>query len=93
MIDVVELISYKVESDLIGNQHEIQVVKKTYCEVRDITQTEYYRAKELKIGVKYCLVINSFDYNGEKHARFKGKKLKVHRTYTKGEKLELYVGD
>ena len=93
MIDVLTLISYYIEADLIGNQHENEIKRQTYCEVRDVTQSEFYRAKEQKIGVKYCLIINTFDYKGEKHVRFKGEKLKVIRTYTKGDKLELYVGD
>lgn len=93
MIDVVELISNQIEEDSIGNQIEKEIIRKTYCELKDITQNEFYRAKELKIGVKYCLLINSFDYHGESHARFKGDKFKVIRTYSKGDKLELYIGD
>ena len=93
MVDVLKLVAYEVEFDDIGNQQEKEIIRPTYCEVLNITMAEFYRAKEQKIGIKFCLRINAFDYHGEKHVIFRGKKYKVHRTYAKNDKMELYVGD
>lgn len=93
MVELLKLVAYDVDFDDIGNQQEKEIIRPTYCEVLNITMAEFYRAKEQKIGIKYCLKINSFDYQGEKHVIFRGKKYKVHRTYSKNDKMELYVGD
>ena len=93
MVEPLALISYNVTFDEIGNQVETEVERRTYCEVASITMNEFYKAREQKIGVKYCVKINVFDYRAEKHVRFRGNKYKVIRTFTKGDMLELYLGD
>ena len=93
MVDVLKLVAYEVTFDDIGNQCEKEIIRPTYCEVGNITMTEFYRAKEQKIGVKYMLKINAFDYRGEKHVIFRGEKYKVIRTYAKDDMMELYIGE
>lgn len=93
MVEALSLVSYVVTFDDIGNQIEQEVERKTYCEIQNITMNEFYKAREQKIGVKYCVKINVFDYRAEKHVKFRGEKFKVIRTYTTGDMLELYLGD
>ena len=93
MVDTVELIKQTIETDLFGGQHAIDSKRKCYCEVKSISQTEFYRAKESKIGVKYCLKLNTFDYQNETHAVYKGTKYTIIRTYTNGDYIEIYIGD
>ena len=93
MVDVIELVRRVVTYDDIGAPIEKEIINRTYCEVKSITQNEYYKAKEQRINVKYCLVIKAFDYNGEAYAYYKGTRYNVVRTYATGDSMELYLGD
>lgn len=89
-----QLISVKYDYDEIGNQIEVETEKTVFCGKSNITQSEFYRSKELDLKIQYCMMINSFDYDGQAYARYNGVKYKILRTYTKSNDLmEVYLAE
>ena len=93
MFNVVYLINATVDYDEIGNTLEKEEKRKVYCELKSISQNEFYKSRESKLEVKYCFKMNSFDYLNERFIEYKGNRYKVVRTYTNSDMVEVYVSD
>ena len=92
--DAMHLISIQYDFDEIGNQIEVEKETFVYCGQSSITQSEFYKSRELDLKIQYCFVINAFDYNGQAYARYNGKKYSIVRTYTKSNDLmEVYLAE
>lgn len=93
MNDIIYLISVLACSDEIGNQLEDGNERMTYCELANITQNEFYNARQRDLKIKYCVEVNTFDYYGEVYAKYRNEKYTIVRTYSKGDKTELYLAE
>lgn len=93
MNDIIYLISVLTTADGIGNQNETFEERITYCELANITQSEFYNARQYDLKIKYCVKVNTFDYNGEVYAKYRNKKYTIVRTYAKGDMMELYLAE
>lgn len=71
---------------VVGNPKEV------YCDVKSITQTEWFEAG--RIGIQhpaFVFVMNRNEYAGEEAVIYNGQRYGVYRTYmAKNENLELY---
>lgn len=65
---------------------------KVFCEVRSITQTEWFNAGRNGIDhPAYIFIINRNEYFGQQIVEYEGQRYGVYRTYRgKNESLELY---
>ena len=67
-------------------------MKEVYCDVKSITQTEWFNAG--RNGIEhpaFVFIINRNEYDGEEAVLFNGQQYGVYRTYeAKNENLELY---
>lgn len=62
-----------------------------FCEVRSVTQSEWFEAGAEGIVPEYIFIIDRNEYDGEKVVFYDGQKYGVFRTYAgKGEDLELH---
>lgn len=64
-----------------------------FCEVRSITQTEWFEAGRNGIDhPSFVFVMNRNEYSGQQIVEYEGQRYGVYRTYRgKNENLELYV--
>lgn len=60
---------------------------------KSITQNEYYKARDKGFRPERCLVINSFEYSGERICCIGQERFEIYRTYEKptSEKIEIYI--
>lgn len=60
---------------------------------KSITQNEYYKARDKGFRPERCLIINSFEYNGERICCIGKEKFEIYRTYEifTGDKMEIYI--
>lgn len=89
-----------VTVDLVGESPEAHGVFEAYApltttvfaEVRSVTRSEFYRAKENGIEPTYIFRLTDYaDYHGEKIAIFENKRYRVVRSYANGQSIELTV--
>lgn len=62
-----------------------------FCDVRSITQTEWFEAGRNGIQPAFIFTINRYEYDNERIVEFEGKRYSVYRTYIgRNEQLELH---
>ena len=69
-----------------------EIRKEVFCDVRSITQTEWFNAGRNGIDhPAFVFVINRNEYLGQQIVEYNGERYGVYRTYrAKNESLELY---
>jgi hypothetical protein len=78
--------------DAIGNRKLYLVSSKEVIGVNfSISSKEYYESKKSDTRVDIALKIQSFLYDGSKHAMIDSKIYKIERTYVSGQFIELYL--
>jgi len=90
--EVIKLISKNEVQNDDYTWMEQETVTEVFCDVRSITQTEWFNAGRNGIDhPAFTFVINRYEYHGEQIVEFKGQRFGVYRTYVaKNENLELY---
>ena len=79
-------------SDPIGNRQLTLVSLKEVIGINlSITSTEYYESKKSDIRIDVALKIQSFLYDGSRHAMIDDAVYKIERTYVSGQFIELYL--
>lgn len=60
---------------------------------KSITQNEYYKARDKGFRPERCLIINSFEYSGERICCIGKEKFEIYRTYEipASEQMEIYI--
>lgn len=67
-------------------------VTTVFAEVRSVTRSEFYRAKENGIEPTYVFRLTDYaDYHGEKIAIMESKRYRIVRSYVTGQSIELTV--
>ena len=79
-------------NDKIGNKGLVFVSKKEVIGIsKSVTSKEYYESKKHEYKVDLSLKIQSFLYDGSKHALIDNKVYQIERTYLSGQFIELYL--
>lgn len=96
MNEIVELISYKQDTDDYGDPVVKETARTVYCREASIGQKEFYQAHATGFKPEVKLVLADYlDYEGEQQLRYTplgqtGPQLyRVLRTYRSGQELEL----
>ena len=90
--DVISLVNLEHVQDDNGVWTASEVETEVYCDVRSITQTEWFNAGRNGIEhPSFCFVLNRNEYAGQEVVKYNGQYYGVYRTYAaKNENLELY---
>lgn len=89
--NVINLIKQIRTQDEILQWTSTETSRQVFCDVRSITQTEWFEAGRLGIKPSFIFVMNRNEYEGEEIVEFEGKRYGVYRTYaTRNESIELY---
>lgn len=89
--NVIYLISETQEQNDFGLYVPTETKREVFCDVRSITQTEWFEAGRNGINPAYVFVINRNEYNNELIVEFNGERYGAYRTYAgRNETLELY---
>ena len=90
--DVISLINLDHTQGDDGTWTTQEIATEVFCDVRSITQTEWFEAGRNGIQhPSFCFVINRNEYEGQEAVKYNGQYYGVYRTYAaKNENLELY---
>ena len=88
----VTLISTTYEQDDIGQPVATETERTIMCEINSIGRSEWIAAEQRDMESAIMLRVFSAEYNGEKIAKFCGKRYEVYRIYKIGEATEIYLG-
>lgn len=79
-------------SDTIGNRKLSLISSKEVIGIKfSVTSKEFYETKKSDIRIDIALRIQSFLYDGSKHAMIDSTIYKIERTYISGQFIELYL--
>lgn len=77
--------------DTIGNHKLTLISSKEVIGMNfSVTSKEFYESKKTDIRIDVALRIQSFLYDGSRHALIDSKIYKIERTYISGQFIELY---
>lgn len=79
--DELILLPYEVVPDEIGNQEKKYSRKPILCSVQSTTRNEFYNYGSAELRPEYIATVNTFEYEGEKEAEFRGEQYYITRTY------------
>jgi hypothetical protein len=78
--------------DAIGNRQLSLVSSKEVIGINfSVTSKEYYESKKSDVRIDIALRIQSFLYDGSRHAMVNDIVYKIERTYVSGQFIELYL--
>jgi hypothetical protein len=63
--------------DAIPNDTETVVL----CDFQSVTRSEHYAAQSHDLKPEIVFIVNQYDYEGQRHVKFEGKKYRVIREY------------
>lgn len=90
--DVITLVSKTYQNDTYGIERETVSTSSIYCDVRSITQTEFYEGAKVGMKPEYRFDVFVWDYDGQPEVIYDGVTYTVYRTYQASpDVLELYV--
>ena len=90
--DVITLISQTYAQNDYGVQIPTETTRDIYCDVKSISQREFYAAGEAGLKPELRFDVFAYDYNGEKLIEHNGNRYAVYRTYQASNNvLELYT--
>ena len=90
--DVIKLISKNQVQNDDYTWTEQETATEVFCDVRSITQTEWFNAGRNGIDhPAFVFVIHQYEYNNQQIVEYRGQRYGVYRTYVRrNESLELY---
>lgn len=90
----ITLIGKTYEKDEIGQFVPASEAEKTIeCKIDSVGRSEWLTAHQGGYEAQFVMDVFSASYNGEKKVRYKGKTYDIYRTYQRGDRTELYIGD
>ena len=90
--DVIRLISSVKEQDEYGVWRETTSRRQTYCNVRSVSQSEFFEGGRNGLNPQYVFTVFFADYENEAVVEYKGAVYAIYRTYRRrDDTLELYV--
>lgn len=93
MDDVIKLISQSYSKNKYGVQIPTETPREIFCQVSDVTRSEYFQAGRNGLNPSYTFSVFAGDYSSERLVEYKGLRYAVYRTYhiPGTDYLELYV--
>ena len=86
------LLNLDGSQDTIGNRKLQLLTSKEVVGINfSITSKEYYESKKSDMRVDIAIKIQSFLYDGSRHALIDTKIYKIERTFVSGQFIELYL--
>lgn len=79
--DELTLMPYKVVPDEIGNQKKVYSPRVILCSIQSTTRNEFYNYGSADLRPEYVATVNTFEYEGEKEAIFRGEQYFITRVY------------
>ncbi|MBR2587474.1 phage head-tail adapter protein [Candidatus Saccharibacteria bacterium] len=87
-----KLIAKTYAADAIGQLTPTETSRTVFCNVRSVTQGEFFAGAEIGIRPEYRATMFAPDYEGEETAEYNGKRYEIYRTYLgDNESIELYL--
>ena len=89
---ILTLLKLDGAQDMIGNRKLQLLTSKEVVGINfSITSKEYYESKKSDMRVDIAIKIQSFLYDGSRHALIDTKIYKIERTFVSGQFIELYL--
>lgn len=90
--NVATLISATYTKDLIGQPIPTYQERTVFCDIGSVSGSEWAEAGRNGIKAELRIVMNRYEYEGEKECAVDGIRYGIYRTYIgKGESIELYL--
>lgn len=88
--DVIDLINITYTEDEIGQEIEVKTTSTIFCNIKSISQSEFYQAAQAGLRPSITFIVHLFEYEGQKKVKYNGLEYNVIRTYATGlEEIEL----
>lgn len=89
--NVISLIKETKTQDDILQWVSVESSRNVFCDVRSVTQSEWFEAGRNGIQPSFIFVMNRWEYEDEKIVEYNGKRYGVFRTYMgRNESIELH---
>lgn len=93
-IILIDLISTATSKDKTGQTTTTKIRRCALGKQKSVYQNEFYQAEQAGIRPQGVIVINKFDYEGEKLLSIDDKEFVIYRTFEVGtDKIELYYAE
>lgn len=90
--NVINLISSTKTQDDFGVWRETLTERQVFCNVRSVTQTEFFEGGRNGLNPQYVFTMFRGDYEDEPMVSFEGQTYSVYRTYIRrDDTIEVYV--
>lgn len=90
--NVVNLIAVTYAVDSIGQRVANETSRTVYCDIRNVSRSEWKDAGEMGFKPQYQITMFAPDYEGEEIAEINGTRYGVYRTYHgRNDTIELYL--
>lgn len=87
---LITLITITTTKDSIGQVVETETPREVLCEVKSISQTEFYQAAQTQLRPELKVIMDKEDYQKEVRLQYDDEDYKVIRRYkTDGNEIEL----
>lgn len=89
--DIIELISFTITQDEIGQDIETPTYTEVYAEKNSVPRIEFFEAGAKGIKPACMFKVREIDYADQEKLRYNSKIYTIYRTYSaKSEMIELY---
>lgn len=88
---IVYLIKEEITYDAIGQPISTETRRGVPCSVASITRNEWAAAGQLGVNPQIKIVMPFMNYDGEQVVELEGARYSVYRTYTAGDRMEVYL--
>ncbi len=85
------LVSETIEYDDIGQAVPAETFRKVFARVRSVSLNEWSQASQLGLSASYEAIVWAHEYHGEEIIEIEDKRYHVYRTYSTGDRIELYL--
>lgn len=90
--DVLQLVTRTYTNDKYGVAQPAESLTEIFCDVRSISQSEFFEGANAGIKPEYRFDIYAFEYNGEKQLYYNNVLYQIYRTYQASpDVMELYA--
>ncbi len=72
-----KITGYDKDGNAIFTRDETDIL----CSERSLTRSEFYQASQAGLKPRFTVLVNPFEYSGEKLCTYKGETLSIARTY------------
>lgn len=89
---VCKLVGRVFTTDEFGIQQPVETEIEVFCQIKSVTQTEFFEGGRNGLRPQFQVTMNRFEYNNEPIVEIGGVRYSVYRTYfTRDDSIELYL--